>query len=105
MKNVRIFLEKLGTGTIFVLICFMGMILGFLVQNGIPLFPFTADPDIQKTLVIFSVFFLFSIAGLVLLIRREEGRLGYIISVFAVVWIVANLLIALFPVYWLIIHR
>jgi hypothetical protein len=98
MKNVRIFIEKLGPGTIFSLICLMGIIPILLDWIGISCFPFIADRNTQKTLAVSFMFFVFGIAGLVLLIRREEGLLGIVISVFAVLWSVVNFYLALPPV-------
>ena len=104
MKNVRIFFRSLGTGTLFVLICFIGIIPILLAWNGISCFPFISDPVIQNTLVVSLMFFIFAIAGLVLLIRIEKRLWGIAISVFAVLWIIINLYIGLIPVIKIFIH-
>jgi hypothetical protein len=105
MNNVRIFFERLGTGTIFVLICFAGMIPIGLNSIGISFFLFNTDPNFQRDLVVCFMFSLWGIAGLMLLIRREEGALGTAISIFAVIWMILNFSLALLPIYGPLIHK
>jgi hypothetical protein len=89
---------KLSPGAIIGMILFLGMsVLFSFSPHGFTLFPFVSDPDVRTTLTICLAVSIFGAAGIVALFRKvDDGILGFIISVFAILWIIAFYSIALY---------
>jgi hypothetical protein len=102
MIKIRILIEKIGTGPIITIIIFLSMLVALLAANGFTFFPFIADPKVRKTLMLCLMLLLWIIVGIVLLVRREKGFLGFIISLFAILLIIITMSLAFYPIYFLI---
>jgi hypothetical protein len=102
MIKIRALIEKIGPGPIFGIICFLSVAIALLVSNGITFFPFIADPKVRKTLMMSLVFFLWALAGVLLLIRRGEGFIGFIFSLLAIILIVTGTYLTYLSIYSLI---
>ena len=102
MIKIRAFVEKIGPGPIFGIICFLSVAIALLVSNGMTFFPFIADPKVRKILMMSLVFILWALAGAVLLIRKGEGFVGFIFSLMGIILIVTGTYLTYLSIYSLI---
>jgi len=104
MKKIIGFFERLNAGTIFTSFFLLGIFLGTLASNGITLFPFIANLEVGKGLMICLMFFIWSLAGVVFIVRKGEGLSGLIIRLIAILYVIAGMCLALYFFYRIIIH-